>query len=145
MALLRCGVSSQVKRASNWENDSGQAEQRQANPMGQIPRLLLDDGHVMTESAAILIELGWRCPASGLLPIDAAARAQAIRGLVYIAANGDAAIGMIDHPERFTTGADAAERRRARQGARGQLHALTVLGEQHAELAPVFVRHWPKA
>ena len=73
---MRCGVPFQVKRASTWEDDSTQAEPRQANPLGQIPTLQLDDGQVMPESAAILIALDLRFPASGQLPADVAARAQ---------------------------------------------------------------------
>ena len=38
------------------------------NPLGQIPTLVLPDGTVLSESAAILIHLGGAHPASGLLP-----------------------------------------------------------------------------
>ena len=139
MALLRCGVPFQVQRASTWEDDSAQAELRQANPLGQIPTLQFDDRRVMTESAAILIELGLRFPASGLLPADQAARAQTLRGLVYIAANCYSAIGIIDYPERFTAAADAAERERVRQGARARLHGCwSVFAEQFVADAPFF-------
>lgn len=122
MALIRCGVPFRIERASTWEADSAQAALRQANPLGQIPTVVTDDGQVLTESAAILIELGLRFPASGLLPADPALRAQSVRGLVYIAANCYAAIGMIDYPERFTTGTDAAELDHVRKGARRRLH-----------------------
>ena len=122
MALMRCGVPFRIERASTWEADSAQAALRQANPLGQIPTVVTDDGEVLTESAAILIELGLRFPDSGLLPIEPVARAQAVRGLVFIAANCYAAIGVIDYPERITTATDAAELDRIRQGARRRLH-----------------------
>ena len=124
MALLRCAVPFRVVRASTWEPDSAQAQLRQVNPLGQIPTLQGEDGSVMSESAAILIQLGLLFPASGLLPAGASARGQALRGLVYIAANCYAAIGVIDYPERWCSGVDAAEHERVRLGARARLHRL---------------------
>jgi GST-like protein len=97
---------------------------QQVNPLGQIPTLQGADGSVLTESAAILIQLGLLFPASGLLPADPAARGQALRGLVYIAANCYAAIGVIDYPGRWSTGGEAAELERLRLGARARLHRL---------------------
>ncbi len=63
MALMRCAVPFQVKRASTWEPDSAQQPLRQVNPLGRIPTPQFDDSSVMTESAATLIELGLRHPA----------------------------------------------------------------------------------
>jgi GST-like protein len=121
-ALERCGLPFRQVRASQWEDDSAIGELRRINPLGQIPTLVLPDGSMMTESAAILIHLGLACPVSGLLPADEAARAQTLRGLVYIAANCYSAITAIDYPERFTTdeGDDAKEAVRA--AARRNLH-----------------------
>ena len=121
MALERCGVAYRVVRASTWEDDSARAELLAVNPLGQIPTLQTDEG-VITESAAILIHLGLAHPASGLLPADAAARAQALRGLVFIAANCYAAIGVIDYPERWCAGGDKAAHDIVRAGARARLH-----------------------
>lgn len=121
-ALLLCGAPFQAVRASSWEPASDQATLRKVNPLGQIPTLQLPDGSVLTESAAILIHLGLVFPASGLLPADASKRAQAIRGLVYIAANCYAAIGVIDFPERFSEGGDEAMHKAIRAGARRRLH-----------------------
>jgi GST-like protein len=94
------------------------------NPLLQIPALRWPDGSAMSESAAILVELGLRHPESGLLPSDPAARAQSIRGLVYIVANCYAAIGVIDYPERWTSSTDDGERQRVRDGTRARLHEL---------------------
>lgn len=123
LALLRCGLPYRVQRASTWEADSAQAELQRVNPLGQIPALQMEDGSVLTESAAILIHLGLTHPTAGLLPPETAARAQAIRGLVFIAANCYAAVGVIDYPERWCLpGADAATLDSVRQGARARLH-----------------------
>ena len=122
LALQRCGAPYRVVRASSWEADSAQEALNRANPLGQIPTLQLADGSVLTESAAILIHLGLTFPASGLLAADASARAQAIRGLVFIAANCYAAIGVIDYPERWCLGGDKALHDRVRAGARQRVH-----------------------
>jgi GST-like protein len=121
-ALALAGLPCRIVRASSWEPDSAQAELRRVNPLGQIPTLLLPDGSVLTESAAILIHLGLENPASALLPAAPAARAQAIRGLVYIAANCYAAIGVIDYPERWCADPDQTTNERIRIGTRRRLH-----------------------
>jgi GST-like protein len=123
-ALLRCAVPCRRVTASTWEPGPGRDELLQANPMGQIPTLQLDDGRVLTESAAILTHLGLAFPASGLLPAGAEDRAQAIRGLVWIAANCYAAIGIIDSPERWLPEGDESGQKLLRQGARARLHRL---------------------
>lgn len=125
-ALAMCGQPCRLVRASTWEPDSDLAALRAANPLGQIPTLQLDDGSVLTESAAILIHLGLAFPAARLLPEDPLQRAQAIRGLVYIAANCYSAIGLIDHPERCCEGGDEAVHARIRAGARTRLHECWV-------------------
>ncbi len=119
-ALVQCGADYRVVTAATWEAGSALDELRRVNPLQQIPTLVLADGSVLTESAAILIHLGLTHPASNLLPSDPAARAQAIRGLVFIAANCYAAIGVIDYPERWCADAGATES--LRSGARARLH-----------------------
>jgi GST-like protein len=136
MALVVAGVPFREVHASTWEADSAQAELKRHNPMGQIPTLLLPDGSVLTESAAILIHLGLAHPSSGLLPNSTAARAQVIRGLVFIAANCYAAIGVIDYPERWCEGGRKATHERIRAGARARLHALWVQFADQFPAAP---------
>ncbi|MFH7468113.1 glutathione S-transferase family protein, partial [Pseudomonas syringae group genomosp. 7] len=74
---------------------------RRVNPLLQVPTLVLTDGSVLTESAAILIHLGLEHPESGLLPGNPALRALAFRALVYITANCYAPLGIIDYPQRW--------------------------------------------
>lgn len=129
LALRQAGQPYRIVRASTWEPDSARAELARINPLGQIPTLVAPSGELLTESAAILAELGLRFPASGLLPADAAGRAHVLRGLAFIAANCYAAIGVLDYPERWlepTGDADVDEGRAAalRAGARARLHRL---------------------
>jgi GST-like protein len=94
---------------------------------------VLPDGSVLSESAAILLHLGSVHRDSGLLPRDDSARAQAIRGLVFIAANCYAAISVIDFPERWCQDADEAMQERIRVGTRARLHRYW---EMFADLFP---------
>ncbi len=125
-ALTLAAIEFRSVDAASWMSPPGPGldELRRVNPLCQIPTLQLPDGSVLTESAAILIHLGLTHPASGLLPADAAARAQAIRGLVYVAANCYAAIGVIDFPERFCADPDDATNKRIQAGTRQRLHYL---------------------
>lgn len=142
--------------AATWEPESALAELRRVNPLQQIPTMVLPDGAVLTESAAILIHLGLTHPASGLLPADEAARAQVLRALVYIAANCYANISISDYPERWLVQPDEATSERVRQGARKQLHrAWDVFADQFggepflfgsepdaADIMAAVVTHW---
>src|SRR2546421_11558106 len=118
-AMRLAGQPFQLVDAASWLPTPGLEKLKAANRLVQVPTLVLDDGTVMTESAAILISLGLRYPQSGLLPRDPA---QAIRGLVYIAANCYAAIGVIDFPARFCADCDEATAKRIQEGTRARLH-----------------------
>ncbi len=122
MGLKACALDYELVRASQWEPDSALEELGRVNPLKQIPTLVLADGTVMSESAAILLHLGLAYPQSGLLPTDAAQRARVLRGLVYIPANCYSAISVIDYPERWTTSESAEHRDQVRAAARAQLH-----------------------
>jgi len=121
-ALARAGLAHASVDASSWTPGPGLDELLRVNPLGQIPTLVLDDGTVLTESAAILIHLGLTVAPGLLLPDDASARARAIRGLVYIAANCYAAVSVIDYPERWCEPCDDATKAQIRAGTRARLH-----------------------
>jgi GST-like protein len=123
-ALVLSGAAWRGVEAAPWEPSPGLDELRRVNPLAQIPTLALEDGSVLSESAAILIHLGLAYPASRLLPADPSQRAQALRGLVYIAANCYAAIGVIDYPERWCASDDKAVLEAVRAGTRKRLHEL---------------------
>ena len=123
-ALRMTGAPYRVVDAASWQPGPGLDELRKVNPLAQVPTLVLPEGGAMSESAAILACLGERYPQSGLMPADPAARAQSLRGLVYIAANCYACIGVIDFPERVVPDADDALKERIRAGTRARLHAL---------------------
>jgi GST-like protein len=123
-ALEVIGAPYRLVETASWEPNDAFQELLRVNPLGQIPTLVLPDGSVLSESAAILIYLGSAHPESGLLPHEASARAQAVRGMVFIAANCYAAISIIDYPERWCADADEddAVKERIRAGTRARLH-----------------------
>ena len=138
-ALDIIGAPYRIVETATWEVNDAYAELLKVNPLGQIPTLVLPDGSGLSESAAIHIHLDGAHSAAGLLPKEASARAQAVRGLVFIAANCYAAISIIDFPERWCADADADEpvKERIRAGSRARLHRHW---EMFADLFPA--RPW---
>ncbi|AXP02500.1 glutathione S-transferase family protein [Pseudomonas fluorescens] len=122
VALCLCEVAYRRVDAYSTEDSDAAKELEKLNPQKQVPTLLLPDGSVLTEAAAILIHLGLTFPASKLLPQDPVQRAQAIRGLVYIAANCYTPIGIIDFPQRWLEDADEATRQRLISGTQQRLY-----------------------
>jgi GST-like protein len=124
VALRITGVPYDIIETASWEPNDAFAALLKVNPLGQIPTLVLSDGTAISESGAILIHLGLTHPDSGLLPRDPSARAQALRGMVFIAANCYSAISVIDFPERWCADADNddAVKERIRAGTRARLH-----------------------
>ena len=123
-ALDIIGAPYRLVETASWEPNAAFEELLAINPIGQVPTLRLPDGSALSETAAIMIALAERHPDAHLLPSDAAARAQAIRGLVFIAANCYPCITIIDYPERFCAEAsdDEAVKGRIRAGTRERLH-----------------------
>ena len=67
--------------------DGDRAALRALNPLAQLPTVVLPDGTVMTESAAIVLRISELAPSSQLAPLpDAPERAAFLRWLVYFAA-----------------------------------------------------------
>lgn len=123
-ALVWARLPYRLVNAASWDSESELEALRRVNPLLQIPALQWEDGSVMSESAAILVELALRHPASGLLPAEPVARARCIRGLVYVAANCYAMIGIIDYPDRVVGEADDALAERVRAASKRRLHEL---------------------
>jgi len=73
------------------------------NPMGEIPTLVLPDGTVLTESAAMILHLVDAHPAAGLAPPPGSAdRARFDRWLLFMAVNLYGAVLRQAYPERYT-------------------------------------------
>jgi GST-like protein len=123
-ALEMAKAPYRIVDAATWKKTAAFEELKRINPLHQIPTLVCPDGTVLAESAAILIHLALAHPRAKLLPAEASQRAQAIRAMVFIAANCYAAIGIIDYPERWHGKGDKEADERLRKGARRRLHKL---------------------
>lgn len=72
------------------------------NPSGKIPALMLPEGGVVTESAALLLLIAERHPGAHLLPAPGAPdRATALRWLAFMAGEIYPIVEISDYPERF--------------------------------------------
>ena len=123
-ALVIARAPFRIVETASWDQNDAYADLLAVNPLGQVPTLVLEDGSAISESAAILIHLGNAHEDAKLLPRNPSARAQAVRGLVFIAANCYAAISIIDFPQRWCDNADDDEQvqERIRAGTRARLH-----------------------
>ncbi len=135
-ALELAGLRYELVDAASWKPSEGFEALKKINPIAQIPTLVHDDGSVMTESAAILIDLGLRHPQGHLLSSDPAERAQQIRGLVFIAANCYAGIGILDFPERWYPDPDDTAKEKMQQRGRARVHELWDLFADQFPAAP---------
>ncbi|MBP0942423.1 glutathione S-transferase [Pseudomonas alliivorans] len=122
VALELCATPYTLIDDHAWEEEPGRGALKQVNPLMQVPVLVLPDGTVVTESAAILIHLGLEFPAAGLLPRAASERSQALRALVYIATNCYVPSAIIDFPERWLPDSDQKTHRKLEAGARLRLY-----------------------
>jgi GST-like protein len=83
------------------------------NPLGQVPTLVLADGRVMTESAAILLQLAERAPKAKLAPPPSdPLRAPFLRWLTFLVAAVYPTFTYGDAPARWV-GDDAGPKLRA--------------------------------
>ncbi len=107
-ALLQMGGRDhEYVEAVQWQPFKHHPDLLRVNPLAQVPTLLLDDGSVMTESAAIML---WLCETMPeLVPSEPAARAQFYRWMVFVPANLYAVFPFRDFPAKWVDGDDAQE------------------------------------
>jgi glutathione S-transferase len=80
------------------------------NPMGQIPALILPDGTLMTESAAMLLQIVDQHPAAGLAPpAGSSERARFLRWLFLLASALYPALLRVYYADRFSTDPNGAD------------------------------------
>ena len=91
---------------------SAEARQKLAevNPIAQVPTLVMPDGTVVTESAAITLYLAELTGKDSLVPAPGSAERLAfLRWLVFLVANIYPTYTYGDDPSRFVSGADAQD------------------------------------
>ncbi len=91
-----------------YDDAAALAALKTINPLGQIPTLILDDGQVMTESAAMTLYLSELAGSDVLVPPPGSPdRPAFLRWLIYIVANIYPCFTFADVPTRFVPEAGA--------------------------------------
>lgn len=103
-ALTLIGEPYDLVDAITWDPDDPQSGDQvlEANPMRQVPTLVLPSGEVLTESAAILIWLAEAYPAARLAPAPGApGRGQFLRWMSFVSASIYSLYWVKDEPSRL--------------------------------------------
>lgn len=103
--LALCSVPVRIEDVTGFDRPGAPRERLSSvNPLAQVPTLLLPDGTVMTESAAITLLLSERYPQAELAPDPRAPRRpDFLRRLIWIAANVYPTFTYGDYPERWVS------------------------------------------
>ena len=84
-ALTLIGLPYKLIEGATWAQESARERVAPVNAMRQVPTLIFPGGEIMTESAAILIDLADRHPAASLAPpLANPRRRQFLRWMVYV-------------------------------------------------------------
>lgn len=103
-ALTLIGRPYRLIDAYTWDHDDQESGDKvlAANPMRQVPALVLEDGEILTESAAILTWLVEAHPEAGLGPLPGqAGRAQFLRWMSFVSAAIYSLYWVKDDPSRL--------------------------------------------
>ena len=102
--LAELGLDYQRQLVDLKGDEQFTAEFLAVNPRAQVPALQLDDGSVLTESAAVALFLADTYPGGGLLPaVGTSQRGVVMRWLFFAAANLYEADLHVFYPQRYTT------------------------------------------
>jgi glutathione S-transferase len=106
------------------------ARLRAINPAGKVPVLVLPDGTVMFESAAILIHLAASNPQSALAPLSGTNRhAIFLQWMVYLSANAYEAALRIYYPVRYSLRGEQDAEAIRDQGTANFLAHMALVGQ----------------
>ena len=109
-ALVKAGAPYELVAVDTGKGEQNRPEFVAMNPMRQVPALILPDGTVMTESAAIVVHLANAFPDKGLAPKPAtAAHARFLRWMFFMAANLYEGDLRYFYSERYTADPAGAE------------------------------------
>lgn len=130
--LVWYGFDYELERVGDlFESADARAKVAALNPVAQIPTLMLDDGTVMTESAAITLYLADLAQSATLVPDpEEPQRAAFLRWLIFTVANIYPTYTYADDPSRFV--ADPKARERFRQTVQDYAQHLYRILEAHA-------------
>ena len=103
-ALIKAGAKFETIVIDTAKGDQDRPDFAAINPMRQVPTLVLPDGTVMTESAAIVVHLANAFPDKGLAPAPGGSgHARFLRWMFFMASNIYEGDLRYFYPERYTT------------------------------------------
>lgn len=102
--LAVCGAEYQIEDLRRDANGAFPAILHSVNARGEVPSLVLPDGSIMTESAAILIHLADIFPQAGLAPANSSPlRPRYLRWMLFLATTVYMSDLRMYYPARYTT------------------------------------------
>jgi glutathione S-transferase len=102
-ALMKAGADFKTIVIDTTKGDQNRPDFAAINPMRQVPTVILPDGTVMTESAAIVVHLANAFPGKGLAPTpDSSGHARFLRWMFFMAANLYEGDLRYFYPDRYT-------------------------------------------
>jgi glutathione S-transferase len=134
--LAMSGLPYETEDLERWLDRQPPAALTALNPLGQVPVLILPDGSVMTESAAIVMHIATLAKSAHLAPEPGTSEhALYLRLMLFLAAN----VYMTDlswfYPHRLSTDAADAPRIKAQSGIDQRKNWSTLEGVAASERA----------
>ena len=135
-ALLELlGETCTFEEAAPWEEGPALERLRTVNPLVQVPTLILPDGTVMTESAAMIFALLDRHPDARLMPPPGdAARPLFFRWVTFLAGSLYPMYTIGDYPERWVD--DPAAQAQLKQASVARIQRCWQILEESLRPAP---------
>ena len=113
-AFALSGLPYETEMLEIWQPGPERDRLFQLNPQGQVPVLVLPDGSVMTESAAMVLHIIDLAPGAGLAPaVGTPARPAFLRWLIFLVAAIYPTFTYGDDPSRYVNEPEARDELRA--------------------------------
>lgn len=110
-ALVLAGIAYEREEVDYTQAGPGRDRLLAQNPLGQVPTVIMPDGAVMTETAAIALHIDEQVPAAGLFPAPGdPPRREALRWLMFLVAAVYPTFTYGDEPQKWVGGAGPALR-----------------------------------
>ena len=143
-ALALSGLPYETEMLDIWQPGPERDRLFQLNPLGQVPVMILPDGSVMTESAAMVLHIIDQAPDAGLAPKPGdPTRPQFLRWLIFLVASIYPTFTYGDDPSRYVNDEQArtelravtdAERQRAWRQIETSIAGPWMLGAERSAL-----------
>ena len=118
IVLEELGIEHELERVLTGDEEHKRPAYLQVNPLGRLPALKLDDGRVLTETAAVLQYLASLKPDANLVPVDPWLRARCQEWLSLIGTTLHPAYALILRPDRVIADASTHDVLRTESRAR---------------------------